>query len=100
MKAREFWITESRCTGKKLAHKTQLECWESLQGNDNEVHVIEYSAYLDILAHADRLAEALEQYADENNWTIDAVENGFGCDYGAKAKAALAAHEAMRKVGE
>ena len=34
--------------------------------------------------------EALKQYADDNNWTIDAVENGFGCDFGGNAKITLA----------
>lgn len=43
--AREFWLLESRCTAKKSTHKTRLECFEQMQMNDNEVHVIEYSAY-------------------------------------------------------
>lgn len=48
-KAREFWILESRCTGKSKPYKTQLECWGEIQHNENEIHVIEYSAYKSIL---------------------------------------------------
>lgn len=59
MKPREFWITESRCTGKQKAHKTQLECWGEIQHNDNECHVIEYAFYEKLKAENERLREQL-----------------------------------------
>ena len=64
---REFWILESRCTGKKSAHKTQAEAWDEMQGNDNEIHVIEHKALMSeaeahkqIAALLTRTTEALE----------------------------------------
>jgi hypothetical protein len=76
----------------------------------NIFHVIEKSAYDELKAENGRLKRdnllaldiakkfaderddlkaALEQYADENNWTVNAADNGFGCDYGQKAREAL-----------
>lgn len=62
MKPREFWITESRCTGKQKAHKTQLECWGEIQHNDNEYHVIEYAAYEKLKAENERLKVELAKW--------------------------------------
>lgn len=61
MKPREFWITESRCTGKQKAHKTQLECWGEIQHNDNEYHVIEYAAYEKLKTENERLNQDLSK---------------------------------------
>lgn len=44
-KGRQFWILESRCTGNKTAHKSQAKAWDEMQGNDDEIRVIEYSSY-------------------------------------------------------
>lgn len=44
-KPREWWIRESRCTGKKNVHKTWLECINETEHNDEDIHVIEYSTY-------------------------------------------------------
>lgn len=41
MKAREFWITISSCTGKEKAYKTELECWNEIQQNEYQIHVRE-----------------------------------------------------------
>ena len=81
--AREFWINESRCTGKKRAHKSEMEAWDEMQPNDNTIHVVEMSALMaESEAHKQiaaqlaqakereaRLVECLEFYAV--NWRCD-----------------------------
>lgn len=94
MKPREFWITESRCTGKQKAHKTQLECWGEIQHNDNEYHVIEYAFYEKLKAENERLnqdlsksrsfredteAKLAEVEAEVEKWK--GLENFTGCTF-------------------
>lgn len=65
--AREWWIRESRCTGKKSVHKTWLECINETEHNDEDIHVIEHSAYAALEAELAELRNAMNSdrgYAD------------------------------------
>lgn len=69
--SREFYITESRCTGKSKAHKTQLECWNEIQHNDNEIHVIEHSAYDALEAKLKIAVTAINEYLETQQFLAE-----------------------------
>lgn len=103
MKPREFWITESRCTGKQKAHKTQLECWGEIQHNDNEYHVIEYAFYEKLKAE---LAESEAKYnfmvdsAQQNARERDALKDNLAECYADFKEIARVLADANRAIDE
>ncbi len=56
---REFWINQSRCTGKAKAYDTLENTWGDTQHNDNIIHVIEHSAYVGAMEYNNVLQDKI-----------------------------------------
>lgn len=78
-KPREWWIRESRCTGKKNVHKTWLECINETEHNDEDIRVIEFSAY----------AKAVE-----------ALKEHHYCQFTERGKGPCAGCDVLKQLGE
>lgn len=70
-KPRQFFILENRCAIPTRCYETESQAFAEMQGNDDMIPVIEFSAYQSAIEELKAAKEVLGWYAKGTPWRDD-----------------------------